>query len=101
NFQLARHNNFSGRGFGKKSPKLIAKEISDNYSLALQDAVILKEQYEDDIRLDKKIDKLLQIVARKDKSKPNAKDQKAYQWYSWLMSMYVGGYFDQKNITRV
>lgn len=51
NVPLARHHNFSGRGFARKAPQDIARELADGYARAADDADTLRADHTDGLLL--------------------------------------------------
>lgn len=59
-FSLAEHNNFSGRGFGKKSPEMIVSEIVEGYEGAVEYALRISRADLSRFSLESRVDELIE-----------------------------------------
>jgi hypothetical protein len=58
NVATARHHNFSGRGFGRKAPEDIARELVDGFERATADAGVLRAEQVEGLLLGPALDEL-------------------------------------------
>jgi len=69
NFERASWFGFSGKGFSKKSPKLIVKNILKQYFKAQTEAMYLEKKYAHNYLLSNKIDMVLKLIEKAKKNK--------------------------------
>lgn len=95
NFALSRENNFSGRGFNKKSAQQIASEIIDQLAAAADDIKALSQEHSKEFLLSQRFNDLMASIGKNDDQRQPAGrlsvvEQNALASYSELLGKSLG-----------
>jgi hypothetical protein len=77
--------NFSGRGFGKKNAKTIAKEVIDGYAEALEFHEANRERFIEEFSIDIATEKLFTLLEKRN----NKKVKFEQEYINWLVSTQI------------